>query len=141
MENVQGSHRRVQITLKLENDVWTETNWKWDRETGFGLYILFIPFSRRWLPGVPQSTGSKLRPASKLWMHQPLHWTVNHKENDMASLTIHFWAPSCQNRVLPSWVLCKCSFEQSDCLRLFIKSILMSVKCLNLKWDMKSSFS
>lgn len=36
--------------------------------------------------------------------------------------------------------LCKYSFEKSDSLRLFIKNILMSVKCLKLKWDMKISF-
>lgn len=73
-------------------------------------------------------------------MHQPLHWTVNHKENYMASLTIHFWAPSCQDRALPWRVLCKCFFEQSDHLRLFIKKYSHVSEMLKFEMEYEEIF-
>lgn len=54
--------------------------------------------------------------------------------------TTHFRAPWRPRQGTVTWALCECS-AWSGCLRLSIRNILLSVKCLKLKWNMKRSFS
>lgn len=90
------------------------------------------------VPRSPPVEGSEQGCAGKLWVYQPCPAIVWEMMWLHSLLTSGPTVPRPGNVMLGAL---QCSFEQNECLRLSIKNVLMSVKCLKLKWDMKRAFS